>query len=86
MNKRISLGVVAGLILVGVFFYFTVFRGISELSAKPAEPDRAKRGDVIEYRVIYAKEIYEIKPYTRLAAGKRQLKFYIDCLNLSKRL
>ena len=61
MNKRISLGVIAGLILVGVFFYFTVFKGISELSAKPAEPDRAKRGDVIEYRVIYAKEVFEIK-------------------------
>lgn len=61
MSKRVKIGLILGSILVFTFFCFTVFKGISELSAKPAEPDRAKRGDVIEYRVIYAKEIYEIK-------------------------
>ena len=61
MKTRAKVGLVLGLILVLVFVVTTLYSGFSELSAKPADPDRAKRGEVIEYRVIYAKEVLEIK-------------------------
>lgn len=60
MKKRVVFGVIFGAVMVGVFF-FTVFSGISELSAQTADPDTAKRGDVIEYRIIYANKVLELK-------------------------
>lgn len=61
MKKRVSLGAVFAVILVGVFFYFTIFSGIRDLNAQQVSVDSAKQGDVIEYSVIYAKDIYEIR-------------------------
>lgn len=61
MNKRISLGAVFAVILVGAFFYFTIFSGIRDLNAQSAAIDNAKQGETIEYSVIYAKDIYEIR-------------------------
>lgn len=61
MNKRISLGAVFAVILVGAFFYFTIFSGIKDLNAQRATIDSAKQGEVIEYSVIYAKDMYEIR-------------------------
>lgn len=61
MNKKVKFGLTVGVILVVVTFFFMEFTGISELSAKPADPDRAQRGELIEYRVLYAKEVLEIR-------------------------
>lgn len=48
-------------ILAVVFFIITTITGITELFADTADPNRVKSGEVIEYRVIYAKEVVEIK-------------------------
>ncbi len=61
MKKRISFGAVVGVIFVGVFFYFTVISGIMDLNAKPASSGVEKQGQVVEYSVVYAKEVYELK-------------------------
>lgn len=61
MKKRISLGAVFAVIMVGVFFYFTIFSGIRDLNAQSVTADSAKQGDVIEYSITYAKDIYEIR-------------------------
>lgn len=61
MRKRISFGAVVGVIFVGVFFYFTVISGIMDLNAKPASSGVEKQGQVVEYSVVYAKEVYELK-------------------------
>ncbi|MCH5207381.1 MAG: hypothetical protein J1F04_00745 [Oscillospiraceae bacterium] len=61
MSVKVKIGLIIGAVLAIVAFFFTIVSGISELYASPADPDRAMTGEVIEYRVLYAKEIVEIK-------------------------
>ncbi|MCH5204045.1 MAG: hypothetical protein J1F03_04805 [Oscillospiraceae bacterium] len=61
MSKRVKFGLVVAALLAILGFYFTIIKGISELFAETADPDRASRGDVIEYRVLFAKEVLEIR-------------------------
>ncbi|MCH5197132.1 MAG: hypothetical protein J1F28_10470 [Oscillospiraceae bacterium] len=61
MSVKVKIGLIIGAVMVTVAFFFTIVSGISELYASPADPDRAMTGEVIEYRVLYAKEIVEIK-------------------------
>lgn len=60
MKNKKSLAVV-GVIFAGVFLYFTIISGILDLNAKPASSNFKKEGQVIEYSVVYAKEVYELK-------------------------
>lgn len=61
MKKRISLGIIFGIIMVGLLFCFTTLSGIKDLNAQSVAADSAKQGDVIEYNITYAKHIYEIR-------------------------
>ena len=58
-RKTAVICTVITVILVGVFFFYTVVSGISELYAEPVE--HGESGDIQEYYAVYAQEVKEVR-------------------------